>query len=349
MDIKDLQRKIRLFSYLTIFYFIISILFLYIINSSLAISYSIILIVTIIFGRYNCSYCPFYKNGCNNKFFVFSKKESEKEVPRLFKYINLLLAIFLIFVPGITIFYMGITGKLTDIHLIFMVIMVILLVFTSIVRSTIKNEYGEIKFCLIYHRLEMSREIPEEISFKNYDKESQVNEDEINHHSTRNASNKYETKFYSPCGTIIHASLIDRFLAFLLDGIILFVVSICILTLSTVILSDFSGVNLDLTLKTSIFFNILILFGYFVVLEGPLNQGQTLGKMAASIKVVNQSDQKTITYKQSIIRNVLFFVDMIPYILPGLLGALKIKSSNKSQRIGDSIAKTVVIMKKVKK
>lgn len=84
---------------------------------------------------------------------------------------------------------------------------------------------------------------------------------------------------------------------------------------------------------------------YFALLEG--HYGQTVGKMAVSIKVVREADGEPIDYSEAAVRAVLRFVDLIPYVVPYLLGAILIWSSDndKKQRLGDRIAHTVVVKK----
>ncbi|MBI5681029.1 MAG: RDD family protein [Methanobacterium sp.] len=349
MNITRLERRVKLYSHLTIIYFLIAAIFLYFINGSVSIAYFIILIVTIIFGGHNCCNCEFYKNGCYNKYFVFTKKESEKEISSLFKYIGLLLGCILVFLPIIALIYLGMTGKLTGWALILMIMIVVVTISMSVVRSSIKKEYGEIKFCSKYHGLKKLNRISEEVRIENKDKKPKINYAEINRCPACNVTNEDDAKFCFECGVnlITFASSNDRFLAFLLDGIFLSLMCFFVLLVLTIIFSDFNGVSHDLILKTAFFLSILVVFGYFVILGGPFNQGQTLGKMVSSMKVVNHSDKKTVTYKQSFIRTILLFMDLIPYIVPGLLGTLKIKRSNENQRIGDTVAKTIVIIEKL--
>jgi uncharacterized RDD family membrane protein YckC len=81
----------------------------------------------------------------------------------------------------------------------------------------------------------------------------------------------------------------------------------------------------------------IIYIGYFTYLEG--SQGQSVGKMITKIKVVRE-DGKPIDMNQAFIRNILRIIDgLIVY----LIGAILIWRSDKKQRLGDSIAKTVVV------
>ena len=83
----------------------------------------------------------------------------------------------------------------------------------------------------------------------------------------------------------------------------------------------------------------VIYIGYFALLEG--SRGQTIGKMITKIKVVGE-DGKPIDMNQALIRNLLRIIDgLFAY----LIGAILIWRSDKKQRLGDSIAKTVVVKK----
>jgi uncharacterized RDD family membrane protein YckC len=81
----------------------------------------------------------------------------------------------------------------------------------------------------------------------------------------------------------------------------------------------------------------VIYIGYFTLLEG--SKGQTIGKMVTKIKVVRE-DGKPIDMNQSLTRNLLRIIDgLFAY----LIGAFLIWRSDKKQRLGDRIAKTVVV------
>ena len=69
-------------------------------------------------------------------------------------------------------------------------------------------------------------------------------------------------------------------------------------------------------------------------------RGQTIGKKMIKIKVVRE-DGKPIDMKQAFTRNVLRIVDGLFFIY--LIGALLIWRSEKKQRLGDMVAKTVVV------
>jgi uncharacterized RDD family membrane protein YckC len=85
---------------------------------------------------------------------------------------------------------------------------------------------------------------------------------------------------------------------------------------------------------------IIIPFVYYIVMEAIW--GATLGKMMLGIRVV-KLDGSPISWGESIIRNLLRIIDYIPYFIPYLLGAIFIWTSPTRQRLGDRVAKTVVV------
>lgn len=76
---------------------------------------------------------------------------------------------------------------------------------------------------------------------------------------------------------------------------------------------------------------------YYTYLEG--TTGQTIGKMITKIKVVGE-DGKPIDMIQAFKRNILRVFDGL-FIY--LIGAVLIWRSDKQQRLGDTVAKTVVV------
>ena len=76
---------------------------------------------------------------------------------------------------------------------------------------------------------------------------------------------------------------------------------------------------------------------YYTYLEG--TRGQTIGKMMIKIKVVKE-DGNPIDMNQAFTRNILRIIDGF---LVYLIGAILIWRSDKKQRLGDMIAKTVVV------
>jgi len=123
-----------------------------------------------------------------------------------------------------------------------------------------------------------------------------------------------------------------RFVSLLIDSIIL---AIIIGVLGNVI--GFGMMEMGMVPWWMGLIDFIIFLVYFTYLEG--SKGQTIGKMITKIKVVRE-DGKPIDMNQAFTRNILRIIDgLIVY----LIGAILIWRSDKKQRLGDSIAKTVVV------
>jgi len=116
-----------------------------------------------------------------------------------------------------------------------------------------------------------------------------------------------------------------RFLAILIDSIIIGVVG----AILAFIFRNSPGLSGGVT--------GLLALAYFIVLEA--TQGATLGKMALGLRVT-RTDGAPISWTESIIRNLLRIIDgLFVY----LIGAILIWTSPLKQRLGDRVAKTVVV------
>jgi uncharacterized RDD family membrane protein YckC len=65
--------------------------------------------------------------------------------------------------------------------------------------------------------------------------------------------------------------------------------------------------------------------------------------MVFKIKVVSEADSAPITYIAAFVRNILLYIDEIPYAIPFLLGTIRIWASDKKQRLGDRVAHSVTL------
>jgi uncharacterized RDD family membrane protein YckC len=83
---------------------------------------------------------------------------------------------------------------------------------------------------------------------------------------------------------------------------------------------------------------LIVIFAYFILSEGLT--GVTIGKLILGLKVLSVEGKK-ITLRQSVIRNLGRLLDGLPMF--NILGIVNIARSPIKQRIGDKIAKTVVI------
>lgn len=84
----------------------------------------------------------------------------------------------------------------------------------------------------------------------------------------------------------------------------------------------------------------LVILAYYVLLEWKL--GGTLGKLTVGMRVA-KSTGEPLDLKASLIRNVMRIVDFLPLFY--LVGAISVWNSKTKQRVGDRLAKTVVVSK----
>ncbi len=139
-----------------------------------------------------------------------------------------------------------------------------------------------------------------------------------------NSGNTIETKEYQGIGIRLVSLIIDNIIV----GIIIGAIG--------------SGMGFGMMTQRMVPWWIGLLYfviyvGYFTLLEG--SKGQTIGKMVTKIKVVRE-DGGQIDMNQALTRNILRIIDgLFAY----LIGAILIWRSDKKQRLGDNIAKTIVI------
>jgi uncharacterized RDD family membrane protein YckC len=77
---------------------------------------------------------------------------------------------------------------------------------------------------------------------------------------------------------------------------------------------------------------------YFTYFEG--TSGQTIGKRFTQIRVVKENGSPC-DFGSALIRNILRIVDEQPAVY--ILGIILIASTDKRQRLGDMLAKTIVV------
>lgn len=83
---------------------------------------------------------------------------------------------------------------------------------------------------------------------------------------------------------------------------------------------------------------LLVSFAYFTTMEGLY--GQTLGKMALGIKVVREGDGRVPGIRAAVLRTLMRIVDSIGSYVVAFVVVLV---SGKNQRLGDMVAKTLVV------
>jgi uncharacterized RDD family membrane protein YckC len=131
----------------------------------------------------------------------------------------------------------------------------------------------------------------------------------------------------------------DRFLAVVLDSIVLLAAFAIVDTWAFLRWSDIAGIELNLTaasLVISGLLDALIFFAYVWLLEAAL--GATLGKVIIGIRVLHDDGRNRLA--ASAIRNALRIVDGLAFYL---VGAMVASFSKLRQRVGDICAETIVV------
>ena len=158
----------------------------------------------------------------------------------------------------------------------------------------------------------------------------------------------------TPVATLEYKGVGIRFFALIIDGIIFGVLLWIFWKIfsGTYVGGCNSGFNIGATTsfnESKTFYGLcgfsaqlyfLTIFSYYVLLEWKLRG--TLGKLATGMRVI-KSTGEPLDLKASLIRNVLRIVDFLPFFY--LVGAISIWNSKTKQRVGDRLAKTVVVSK----
>jgi uncharacterized RDD family membrane protein YckC len=151
--------------------------------------------------------------------------------------------------------------------------------------------------------------------------------------------------YAAPGAEIRYQGVAIRFVAFLIDAIVLGIIS-SILTFPFAA-SGFSvdvstgAVTIGAAYYAAIAVTIVIELLYFTLLLGLY--GQSVGMMLVKIRVVKEVDSSRISYGAAFVRTILLYIDAIPFVVPYLLGAILIWTSDKKQRLGDRVAQTIVV------
>lgn len=136
------------------------------------------------------------------------------------------------------------------------------------------------------------------------------------------------------------ASLSSRAVAVLIDGIVVVVgIGTALSFISGEAHSSTYGASLNLSGGWFVLWLVLA-FGYWIVCEAVW--GRTLGKRATNVTVV-MTDGTRVTWRGSIIRNMLRAVDGFPYVLPYVVGFFVAIGNERRRRLGDLAGRTVVI------
>jgi uncharacterized RDD family membrane protein YckC len=131
------------------------------------------------------------------------------------------------------------------------------------------------------------------------------------------------------------AGPLSRFLAWLID-------LLCILAMTSLVgtvLGVIGLISADMAYAIAILVQFAIMLGYGIYYEWSW-RGQTLGKRMMRLRVVDAQGLR-LKFSQVVIRNLLRFIDMIPFFY--LVGGLACVISRRAQRLGDVAANTIVI------
>jgi uncharacterized RDD family membrane protein YckC len=133
-----------------------------------------------------------------------------------------------------------------------------------------------------------------------------------------------------------YAGLGWRFLAVLIDGVVLAIPNLLIIFLLGG--ATTSGFELEgAPAAVAMFASLAIGLGYFIGMETA--RGATLGKMALGLRVVMATGAQ-VDVRASALRNVLRIVDGLCCYL---VGAILVLQSPRRQRLGDRVAGTLVV------
>ncbi len=138
----------------------------------------------------------------------------------------------------------------------------------------------------------------------------------------------------SPESALPLASIMRRIAAYVIDIVVLVFISFFLALITN---ADIEGASQERQLTGY----IVITFTYFIVAEALT--GQTIGKRLTGIRVV-RLDGTPIGWRQSTSRNLMRIVDSLPALY--IVGIIVMARSDSLQRVGDRLAKTVVVTDK---
>lgn len=131
------------------------------------------------------------------------------------------------------------------------------------------------------------------------------------------------------------AGLLSRFLAWLIDTVVAFILAFVVLIGLSLALTAFPG------FASAVGFVVwfLVDWGYMIVLES-IWSGQTIGKRALGLRVLQESGVR-VGFYQSLLRNLARPVDRLPLFY--FVGGVAALFSGSQQRLGDMLAGTIVV------
>ena len=148
-----------------------------------------------------------------------------------------------------------------------------------------------------------------------------------------------------PSAVMKYQGVVTRFVAFLIDAIIIWIISSILTYPIAASAFSYDASTGALTIGDAFYVMAGVIFAILWVLYSTFllgRYGQSVGKMLVKIKVVKE-DSSRISYGDAFVRTILAVIDALPYVIPYLLGAILIWTSDKKQRLGDRVVDTVVV------
>ncbi|NIP81583.1 MAG: hypothetical protein GWM90_21155 [Gemmatimonadetes bacterium] len=138
------------------------------------------------------------------------------------------------------------------------------------------------------------------------------------------------------------ADLGSRFLALLLDSLVIFAAFLGLLLLGIWVTArvDVPDPLLGWGGMVMILVSFAVLWGYFTYFEG-FHNGRTPGKRGAGLRVIHEGGHP-ITLRGAAIRNLIRLVDLQP-AFSGMVGGVAMMLHPRTQRLGDMAAGTLVV------
>jgi uncharacterized RDD family membrane protein YckC len=144
------------------------------------------------------------------------------------------------------------------------------------------------------------------------------------------------------------AGIGSRFIALLVDYLIWIPSILLVGKVFSYILPSLTAFNrLSEQWAIAIYIFLLFLFnwGYFTLFEAFWN-GRTPGKRVARVRVIQRSG-RPIGLFESMARNFIRYIDMIPFLIPYAVGTIAIFVTRDHQRLGDLAAGTLVVRDRI--
>lgn len=134
------------------------------------------------------------------------------------------------------------------------------------------------------------------------------------------------------------AGPVTRFAALVIDSVCVYILYI-VVAMTTGALRAFVPIGTDIIGALSMIAMFLLSMGYWVSLEW-FWRGQTPGKRFFRLRVMDVQGMK-LKFSQIVIRNILRFVDSLPFFY--LVGGVACFLTRHGQRLGDIAANTIVV------